>query len=556
MGAKGSKPTKVVPAKQQASKNKRSTPSVERLTIDNPKTLVVFDRLPPQVRQQLASLLLGENCDGSRKASVLAAAEQWNDENPNALPTLELLPEELLDYIASHILGGESDSASEAYENNATRTTLHEHPKLSALENLPTEVLQQLAQYCICGNNSQGEFSHYDGLLEFRAVSRTIRAKTDHVFVRSFNLHAVRFSKKGIVGLFELSNCEPLMSQIQTLVFRAPKDCEDDQPSDSTYWQRVSKAIEIPEVRGMLLHESFETALLAVALRRLSLRSIFVAPSLNKSYPEELHRLEASISGHPPTMIFNAIIRSEATVQHLNFTPGGWGTYHGIRPTAMRLSQTVLKNSARFEELTELTLNLTGDVGLDEVSGLHAMLKQCSNLTKLSLSLDKKTIEEFWPDLTMMQTAWATISSLRWPKLTNLVLTGFVITMDTLQPFLDYHKSSLSILWFSSCFLFGNWVITFRSLKISPTLKNLILDQISSEKQRVVWRLTKDDDNDALDEEDKDEWVRISTIGMRGIGICCRKCIDRFIGRGHISVKDANPRALDALRWEEIELRP
>ncbi|KAH7076704.1 hypothetical protein BKA63DRAFT_490007 [Paraphoma chrysanthemicola] len=515
MRAKGSKPTKVVPAKQQASKNKRSTPSFERLTIDNPKTLVVFDRLPPQVRQQLASLLLGKNCDGSRKASVLAAAEQWNDENPNALPTLELLPEELLDYIASHILGGESDSASEAYEDNATRTTLHEHPKLSALENLPTEVLQQLAQYCICGNNSQGEFSHHDGLLEFRAVSRTIRAKTDHVFVRSFNLHAVRFSKKGIVGLFELSNCEPLMSQIQTLVFRAPKDCEDDQPSDSTYWQRVSKAIEIPEVRGMLLHESFETALLAVALRRLSLRSIFVAPSLNKLYPEELHRLEASISGHPPTMIFNAIIRSEATVQHLNFTPG-----------------------------------------LDEVSGLHAMLKQCSNLTKLSLSLDKKTIEEFWPDLTMMQTAWATISSLRWPKLTNLVLTGFVITMDTLQPFLDYHKSSLSILWFSSCFLFGNWVITFRSLKISPTLKNLILDQISSEKQRVVWRLTKDDDNDALDEEDKDEWVRISTIGMRGIGICCRKCIDRFIGRGHISVKDANPRALDALRWEEIELRP
>ncbi|KAH7086892.1 hypothetical protein FB567DRAFT_54201 [Paraphoma chrysanthemicola] len=556
MGAKDSKPTKVVPAKQQASKNKRSTPSVERLTIDNPKTLVIFDRLPPQVRQQLASLLLGENCDGSRKASVLAAAEQWNDENPNALPTLELLPEELLDYIASHILGGESDSADEAYENKATQTTFHEHPKLSALENLPTEVLQQLAQHLICGNNRQGEFSRYDGLLEFRSVSRTIRTKTDHVFVHSFNLHAVRFSKKGIVGLFELSNCEPLKSQIQTLVFRAPKDCEDDRPSDNTYWQRVNKAIEIPEVRDMLCYESFETALLAVALRRLSLRSVFVAPSLNKLYPEELCTLEASTSSHPPTIIFNAIMRSEAKVQHLNFKPGGWGTYHGIRPTAMRLSQTVLRHSARLEALTELTLNLTADSGLEEVSDLHAMLEKCSNLTKLSLSLDKKTTEEFWPDLTMMRTAWTTISSLRWPKLTNLALTGFAITMSTLQPFLDYHKTNLSILWFSSCFLFGNWVFTFRSLKSSPTLKNLILDQISSEKRRVVWKLTTDDDNDALDEEDKDEWVRISTIGMRGIQICCRNCIDRFIGRGHISVKDANPRALDALRWEEIEIRP
>jgi hypothetical protein len=120
----------------------------------------------------------------------------------------------------------------------------------------------------------------------------------------------------------------------------------------------------MPEVNALLLHNSHNTAMLAVALSRFTLEYIYVAPNLNTLYPEELRELNASIGGHPPTVIFNAVFLSNTNLQHFHFGPEGWATCHGIRPAAMRLGNSVLGLGTHMEKLTTLTLHLVGESGM------------------------------------------------------------------------------------------------------------------------------------------------------------------------------------------------
>lgn len=357
--------TETMPNRQQSSEHDDVAIAVERLTVEDPRTLSALDRLPPQVRQHLASHLLGEPHDGPHNASLLAAAEQWNVEDPYALPTLELLPEEVLQYIASHILGEDGKSTSEAENSDTEQVTHDEESGLPTLEGLPTEMIQNVATYLFRNIHGHPAYSRYDGFLEFRSVSQTIRAKTEYTFVRSFEAHDVGFSERGLLGLLELSEREEMRSHVRSLVFFAPKHCKTESHENNLiYWQRVGKAIQMPEVNALLLHDSLNTAMLAVALSRFTLESIYVVPNLNTLYPEELRELNASIGGHPPTIIFNAVLLSNTNLQHFHFGAKGWATCHGIRPAAMRLGNPVLGLGMHMEKLTTLTLHLVGESGM------------------------------------------------------------------------------------------------------------------------------------------------------------------------------------------------
>ncbi|KAF2035708.1 hypothetical protein EK21DRAFT_106559 [Setomelanomma holmii] len=227
--------------------------AIERLPIGDPQTLSALDHLPANVFQHLADHLLGESCSSLQDASLLSAAEKWNAENPEALPILERLPGEVLQHIVSHVLGDNSEISGENEQCTTKQVTLDQIPGLATLERLPTEIIQNIADGLLRDHTANANTSRYDGFLEFRSVSCTIRAKTEYLFVRSFDAHTVGVSQQGILELLELSEDEAIRGQVHSLVFVASKHCKEERRGmNFEFWQRHSRAIELPEVKKLL----------------------------------------------------------------------------------------------------------------------------------------------------------------------------------------------------------------------------------------------------------------------------------------------------------------
>lgn len=185
------------------------------------------------------------------------------------------------------------------------------------------------------------------------------------------------------------------------------------------------------------------------------------------------------------------------------------------------------------------------------------MLSKCYNLEHLNLGLDKRAIEDEWPDLSSVSAIWLAIAYKKYWRLRTFSLRGFAVDSRTMDHFFRCHKGTLTGLHFSNCFLSGSWMLALATLRSSSVLEYLALDQISQNLTRVIWSdpYTNDTvDKAFLDDEDIEQWVYIIYTGCpciflnfkgRDVAEYLSECLERF----HLSSRLADPFVPDALYW-------
>lgn len=257
--------------------------------------------------------------------------------------------------------------------NLSTEVAQHVKPKslrtLSKIEKLPTELVEHIASYLLRRHPAFQEdiklvgfatCPGFDGLLEFRATSRALRAKTDFMFTRCFETHAVSFTDGGILGLLELTYQENVSSRIRSLIFTAPNPNFGDKRTfqEPKYLRMLNSAAQLPEVRFLFRYHPINTAIVTAALKRLRLTSVTLAPSLVESGYPGYCSLQRSTGTHPIAAIFNATILSKLKLQRLDMSMLRWGTYEGMQPAESCLSYMKVRSWAHLWSMTSLTLVL------------------------------------------------------------------------------------------------------------------------------------------------------------------------------------------------------
>jgi hypothetical protein len=265
------------------------------------------------------------------------------------------------------------DSAPEALDIATLMAILHPRPKnlrvLSRIENLPTELVEYIASNLLRKHPGfESDFSltgyaecpGFDGLLELRATSRTLRAKTDFMFARCFGTHAVSFTDAGLLGLLELTYEENIRRRIRTLIFTAPNPNTEHERTfhEPKYMRKLDSAAQLPDVRHLLRYHPINTAIVAAALKRLCLTSVFVAPSLAYCCPVGHLSFERSMSTLPAATIFNATLISEITLECFDMGLLRWGSYEGTQPDQSCLSHLGMRSWIHLWSMTSLTLVL------------------------------------------------------------------------------------------------------------------------------------------------------------------------------------------------------
>jgi hypothetical protein len=242
------------------------------------------------------------------------------------------------------------------------------HP-LSAIEKLPTELLQHIASYLLCDYPAVEEdllFADFttcpgfDGLMEFRETSRTIHVKTEFTFASCFETHALSFTDGSILGLLEMSYHEGIRFRMRSLIFMAPDlahkyRCQIDTPE---HRRRLDAIAQLPDVQKLLPCYPISTVLITAALKRLRLTSIIVAPSLVTTHNDGYRKSKVPKDANSPTSIFNAAILSKIRLERLEMSMLDWGTYEGMQPDKTCLYQIYDRSLAHLEAMTSLTLVL------------------------------------------------------------------------------------------------------------------------------------------------------------------------------------------------------
>jgi hypothetical protein len=269
------------------------------------------------------------------------------------------------------------ESPPEAPENATLTAIVHSRTKslrvLSRIENLPTELVEYIASHLLRKHPAfesdiwlagYARCPGFDGLLEIRATSRTLRAKTDFMFARCFGTHAISFTDAGLLGLLELTYQEKIRRRIRTLIFTAPNPNTKHERTfhEPKYIRKLDSAAQLPEVRYLLRYHPINTAILAAALKRLRLTSVFVAPSLVKCYQIGCQSFERSTSTLPATTIFNATLISKLKLEHFDMSPLRWGSYEGMQPAQSCLAYMEMRSWSHLWSMTSLTL-LLGNAG-------------------------------------------------------------------------------------------------------------------------------------------------------------------------------------------------
>jgi hypothetical protein len=475
---------------------------------------------------------------------------------------------------------------------------LDETTTLSAIERLPTELVQHIASYLLCEYKPVREDAKLTnvkdcvglcGLLEFRRTSRTIHQKTCFLFARCFETHVVPFTNWSILRLLELSIRKEISSRIRSLIFIAPDPTYNSSYiyNDPVYMDGLNVISQYEDVSALLENYPVNVCFIAAALKRLDLVSVFVAPSLVTTYFGRYRRRNWEEGTHPPTVIFNAMILSRIRLEKFDMGIPKWGNYAGILPISNYLNFIPLKPYC-LEDLTSLTLvlakpkckyhgrpdmfHLAGypqatDRNREQLradrmfGGLPDMLSACWNLKHIDLGLEKSTIGDSENDLSHAQSVWDTISGYEYWNLQTLKLSGFVLDTDSLMGFLDFHKQTLFSLHFDNCFLDDNWKHALRPLRSSSILQTLILHQVACDFNRVVWCAPCDGDTEPplLEDEDLEEWAYIWYAGWPGVTLDFRRRSVREYLNGvfetmHVIPVQASPSVTDAMDWDCLVL--
>jgi hypothetical protein len=253
-------------------------------------------------------------------------------------------------------------------------------PAVSAIERLPTEIVQHVAAYLICTEHSMNlaycsencTIDTSDGVCELRATSRTLRAKTGHVFAQCFQVKDVTFHLYTLKKLVQLSQCSAYAPLVQSLVFIG------EMPSWTGMFLRKKEAgltgsdeekvMEDAAVKDLSGKYAPELALVTVALRGFrNLRTVTIGRLLMSRYSAKVR--SRSLAQHPPSIILAATMMGGVALENIHMAAGMTGRFHGVKP---RILDGFVHGSKRFENLKLLYLVLTSrnsmfqnyDVGL------------------------------------------------------------------------------------------------------------------------------------------------------------------------------------------------
>jgi hypothetical protein len=251
----------------------------------------------------------------------------------------------------------------------AQKLALNGTRALSAIEMLPTELVEQIASYLIDDYKPPREDDEisadfgpcvaFGGLLEFRQTSRLIQQKTGLLFARCFETHIVKFTDPGILRLLDLVTCERIGFRIRSLIFVAPDtNCDSAHGhNNALYMDALTAYSQIESVCDWLRCNPTNTSIIAAVMKRLQLLSVFVAPSLVKQRSMSYRQRHWGLDTHPPTVIFNAMILSGVRLEQFEMGVPEWGQYTGIIPVANCLNVIPIKPWV-LEDLTSITLVL------------------------------------------------------------------------------------------------------------------------------------------------------------------------------------------------------
>jgi hypothetical protein len=196
-----------------------------------------------------------------------------------------------------------------------------------------------------------------DGICELRATSKTLRAKSEHCFTRCLAVNVVVFNLLSLMKLFTLAISKSYASQVQTLVFVAPRvgyqytSCKLQKYTG--FFQKV--ALNSASMLGLPTKQSPKILLMMFAFKRLAnLRTVIISKCVQHCYPASVR--QSSLAKHPPTMILAASVAGGAQLQHIVMSGRETGTVHGVRP---RILNGFLQGNVRPNALKTISLVLT-----------------------------------------------------------------------------------------------------------------------------------------------------------------------------------------------------
>jgi hypothetical protein len=238
-----------------------------------------------------------------------------------------------------------------------------ESPALSAIEKLPTEIVQHLASYLI-HEDDETEYNHYDsaniqrcapsGILNLRTTSRTLQTKTEYVFAQCFTVKIVTFDLSSLARLVQLSRSPAYSPLVRDLVFLAARHGPPamNQSSDEDH---LSASInEDLAVEGMGFRQAKETTLLIMALNGfLNVKTIIIGRSLQDLYPARVR--QSSLAKHAPSMILAATVLGSLSLEHLYMNKWTNDAFHGVKPRILDNFQLEM-NKFRYLKTIRLTL--------------------------------------------------------------------------------------------------------------------------------------------------------------------------------------------------------
>lgn len=444
-----------------------------------------------------------------------------------------------------------------ATENSSVQG--HNVQSRPVLETLAPEILQNIAGRLV---NQENGHARFEGLLELRATSRLLRAKTDYVFKKSFGTHVVQFHHHNLVQLLEMAKSADVAPCVESLVFISSGEADGGQvaPTLEVKKPEIDKPAERETVEYKLLTDSGR--LLVETLRRFPrLTALHVARSLNTTvFAQDASALE--IPFHPTTMIFNSMLHAHINLQVFNMNVSMHSAQEGMYFAPLTTTILRKKNWSHLSALMTLDLCLSADLLLRDYHSLVALktfLGHCKNLRTLGITLTAAALNATWPHHRTARQIWQVVACQRYARLRTVKLGGFGLDAMSLFAFLTAHAERLRTLQFNNCSLAGQWGPILSAVKFSPQFDSLILFQVSEGVWRMVWALMTVcslerlyvQNQDAAAEED---WAVVEFVGNRGVGRRMqgrdpRAVIGSMLEERRLLPKTTHPMNPDAGRW-------
>jgi hypothetical protein len=141
-----------------------------------------------------------------------------------------------------------------------------------------------------------------DGICQLRATSRTLRAKTEHLFSRCLAIKKVIFDMIGMISLYDLLLSDTYASKDQTLVFVAPMD--ESRYEASKILEGTQELHKVIQAMAYMLRprsqQATDVLYIMVAFRRLqNLQTVILSESIQHCYLASVR--QSSLAKHPPT---------------------------------------------------------------------------------------------------------------------------------------------------------------------------------------------------------------------------------------------------------------